>query len=823
MKNRQVWLSLLDLRLGVRMLTRYPVLTLVSTASLAVSIAIGAVCFAFISLMLWPRLPLPDGDDVVVVRQYDQASSRPESRLTADFLRWRSGTATLTDFAAGRAMGRNLQMGDGIVESIAVAEVTPSTFPMTRVAPIMGRALSDDDARPAATRVMVIGERLWRERYAADPAIVGKQFLLSDTPTTVVGVMPAAFRFPSVYEVWQPLAIDEAAAPRTGAGIDIWARLRPGVTRAQANGELAVLGARAAVDWPATHARLRATVGSPAVSNVSDPSERTLLASFNLGAGLIVLLVSGNVALLMFARASTRESEILVRSALGASRGRLVAQFFAEALVLSAPAAAIGLAIAGIGMAWGVNTFARVANDGKLLAFWITPGLPPISIAYGLGLALCAAVVTGVLPALKMTRGISGRLREAGAGGGGLRFGGIWTVLIVAQIAAAVAVPALMFLIQINVWSIERQQIGVPPEQYLMATLRRESDMSPARFESAVHRVRDDLGATSGVRRVTIADKLPLMWNGFYLIELDEIPGRGAAPPTDDERRGYRISTAAVEPDFFETFDAPPIAGRLLTPGDYSAVPRVVVVNQPFVDTVLGGRNAVGRRIRYIDAGYDGQRPPIGTPPPWLEIVGVVRDLGMHVAPSPTVAGAYMPLSLRGVDAVHIAARVTGDMIGPSNALRSIAAKADPTLRIADVQRLDRVKDPMLQTFGYLVRLFGAVDLSALVLALSGIYAVMSFAVSRRTREIGIRVALGSPPWRVMAAILRRPLVQVAAGILCGGTLALLISSADGLTLGLGFGVLGYALIMLGVCLLACIVPARRVLKVDPIAALRTE
>ena len=801
------------------MLRRYPVLTLISTASLAFAIAIGAAAFAFISLMLWPRLPLPDGDRIVRVQQYDQVAARPEWRVTTDFLRWRAGTGTLTDFAAGRDMQRNLQMGDGVVEPISVEEVTASMFRMVRVAPIMGRALTDDDARVAAPPVMVIGERIWRERYAADPNIVGTSLLLSDMPTTVVGVMPAWFRFPSIFEVWQPLKIDETAAPRAGTGLDIWARLKPGVTRVLANRELAALGARAAADWPATHEHLSAVVESPAVSNMKDPEERALIASFNLGIGLIVVLVSGNVALLMFARAATRESEMLVRTALGATRARLIAQFVAEALVLSAVAGAIGLALAELAMSWGVTTFTLVANDGELLPFWITPSLPPLSIVYGVGLALCAAAVTGVLPALKMTRRLSARLRETSAGGGGLKFGGVWTLLIVSQIAMTVAVPAVIYLLEINAWKIQDREIGVPTEQYLTAKLGRESNMTQARFEAAVRRVRDDMAATPGVRIATLADKLPLMWNGYYQIEVDE----GVAPPPEATRNAHHISTAAVEPNFFDAFEVQPIAGRLLALGDYGGVPRVVVVNQPLVDMVLGGRNAVGRRLRYINGGFDGQRPPIGAQAPWLEIVGVVRDLGMNVPDAPNAAGAYIPLSLRAVGAVQIAARVSGEMTAATNALRSIAAKADPTLRISDVQPLDRVSAPMVKTFGYIAGAFGAVTLSTLVLALSGIYAVMSFAVSRRTREIGIRVALGSPPSRVVLTILRRSVVQVAAGIVCGGLLAFLIASADGITLGLGVGVAGYALIMLGVCLLAGVVPARRVLKVDPIAALRAE
>jgi ABC-type lipoprotein release transport system permease subunit len=212
----------------------------------------------------------------------------------------------------------------------------------------------------------------------------------------------------------------------------------------------------------------------------------------------------------------------------------------------------------------------------------------------------------------------------------------------------------------------------------------------------------------------------------------------------------------------------------------------------------------------------------MGDQPPWLEIVGVVRDLGMNVQ-GPTVAGAYIPLTLRAVDTVHIAARISGDMVAATNALRSIAAKADPTLRVSDVQPLDQAKAPMVKTFQYIARAFGGVTLSTLVLALSGIYAVMSFAVSRRTREIGIRVALGSQPWRVVLTVMRRPLIQVTAGLVAGSLLAFVIASANGVTLGLGLGVAGYALIMLCVCLLACASPARRAVKIDPIAALRAE
>ena len=821
MRIPHIAMSWIDFKLAFRMLLRYPVLTLVSSASLALAIAIGAAAFAFISLSLWPRMPLPDGDEIVIVQHYDRAASQPEWRVVADFLRWRAGTTTLTDVAAGRGMARNLLMGDGLVEPISVAEVTASTFAMARVAPIRGRALTDADASAAAPPVVVIGERIWRERFGADPGFLGRTVLISDVPTAVVGVMPADFRFPSVYEVWQPLKINGGAVqPRAGIGVDIWARMKPGVTPEQANAELAVLSARHAAAWPATHASLVALVQPATSSDIGDPEERTLLASMNGFIALLVLLVSGNVALLMFARAATRESEIVVRNALGASRARLIGQFVAEALVLNVLAAIAGLTIAQRVMHWGLTAFVLDANGGQLLPFWITSTLPPMSIAYGVGLAMAATLVTGLLPAMKMTSGVSSRLREATAGGGGLRFGGVWTVLIVAQIAVTATFPAIAFIVKTAAWQSEARQIGVPTDRYLTAELGRASEMTQARFEAAVRRVREDLAATSGIARVALADHLPLMWNGHHVIEVDA----GGEGPADEGLVGaHLVSTAAVEPDFFGAFDALPIAGRLLAFADNTDVARVAVVNESFVRSVLGGRHAIGRRLKYLASSNGGQLIPQQQ---WIEIVGVVRDLGMGSDPTvPKEAGIYLPLNLQALtdDSVRIVGLVAGDMTAATNALRATAARADAALRIGDVQTLAAVTANGVKIINYIVAALGMVSVAALVLALSGLYAVMAFTVSRRTREIGIRVALGSPRSRVVVTILRRPLMQLTLGSVFGALLTVGVSRLMELTVGFSLGLIAVGPIIFAVCLLACIVPARRALRVDPIAALRAE
>jgi hypothetical protein len=281
------------------------------------------------------------------------------------------------------------------------------------------------------------------------------------------------------------------------------------------------------------------------------------------------------------------------------------------------------------------------------------------------------------------------------------------------------------------------------------------------------------------------------------------------------------VSTAAVEPEFFAAFDAQPIAGRLLAPADQEDVARVAVVNESFVRNVLGGRNAIGRRLKYQWSSSGGQRPPQQQ---WIEIVGVVRDLGMGSDPAaPLAAGVYLPLNLHAVSSVRIAGVVAGDMTTATNALRAAAAKADAELRLGDVQTLAAVTANGVKIVNYIVAAMGMVSVAALVLALSGLYAVMSFAVSRRTREIGIRLALGSPRSRVVVTILRRPLMQLTFGAAFGALLTVGVSQLMELPVSFSLGLIAVGPIIFAVCLLACIVPARRTLRVDPIAALRAE
>lgn len=806
---RSVRLSALDFRLGVRMLIRYPGLTIVGGLALAFAIAVGVSAFMFVSTYLWPTLPLDEGDRIVAVRQMDAEAGQPDPRITYDFTRWRTQLTSVVELGAMRERRQNLVTGGVEGDPIRVTEVTTDAFRLARVAPLLGRGLQEEDDRVGAPAVFVIGYSLWQTRFSAAPNVVGTTVMLDGVPATVVGVMPAGFLYPVGAEAWTPLQVGTSAvAPRQGPAIHVIGRLAPGVTIDRAQSELTTIGVQIAEEQPATHRLLRPEVIPFAASVVRvGPMERLALLSINAFVVLLLVLVSGNVALLMFARTASREHEIAIRGALGASRGRMVAQFFAEALVLGGVAAALGLVIAREGLRWGYAIFEVAAGDGEPLPFWFTPTISNTAMAYAVGLTVLAAIIAGVMPALKVTRGLQSRLKSGTPGGGGLRFGGVWTFVIVTQVALTVTFPATAFFTKRDGVQIESVDIGVPPERVLTARV----DASLARAQQLVQRLEQE----PGVVGVTLGSTLPMMYHPLNAIEVEDIP-LGSSRATGDPR----VSSAFVLPGFFATFDAPVTAGRGFTESDQHSAHRVVIVNETLVASRFGGMNPVGRRIRVV-ADDDH-----ATPSPWAEVIGVVRDLGMGVPPSPGVAGLYYPLATADSSALYVAVRVAGDATTMAPTLRAAASAVASDLRVWEVQPLSEVTAAELRAIDFFFRMTLGISAIALVLSLASIYAVMSFAVSRRTREIGIRIALGSERARVVLAILRRPLTQVSTG-LCVGLLFTTWMVNEiynrSLTSSQWLMILGYGVAMLMVCLLACLVPARRALAVEPTEALRAD
>jgi putative ABC transport system permease protein len=341
-----------------------------------------------------------------------------------------------------------------------------------------------------------------------------------------------------------------------------------------------------------------------------------------------------------------------------------------------------------------------------------------------------------------------------------------------------------------------------------------------AREQATARELERQLHAEPGVVGVTFAERLPRMHHLPHWIEVDS---GGAAPQDPRFPGGYRTSSSAVDADYFEVLGAPVLAGRAFHAGDLAPGSRVVIVNQSFVRLVLGGRNPIGRRLRYSWRNDESGPLSEGAEPgAWYEVVGVVPDLGMSAAADPKVAGFYHPLAADVVVPLHVAVHVRGgDAAAFAPRLRAVAAEVDPTLRIDAVARMDTLSDPGIEFTMFWVRLLAVVSAVAMLLSLSGIYAVMSFTVARRTREIGIRVALGASRRRVVAAVFARPLAQVGLGVVAGGVITAMFG--DSVRPAALAGALGYSVLMLGVCLLACIVPTRRALHVPPTEALRAD
>ncbi len=816
--------SWLDLKLGGRMLVKYPVLTIVGGFSMAFAIWVGAGTFEAIRQLVFPMIPLPDADRIVMLQNWDASANRPELRATHDFVAWRGSVQSVQDLGAYRTVTRNLMITEGLAEPVFTAEVSAAAFRVLRVPPVLGRTLVESDEQADAPLVAVIGYDLWQSRFNGDSGVIGLTVRLTGAPSTIVGVMPDGFAFPRTQELWVPLRIDISGDDRRqGMAIQIFGRLAPGASLEQARTELTNLGRIAAVDFPHTHQHLRPQVFTFAesVRAINGPGESMMLLTGNIYVIMLLVLVCANVGLLMFARAATRETEIVVRSALGASRRRIVMQMFAEALVLGSVAAVVGLTAAGWGVRWGLDLMRAELTDGSgNFSFWVDGKLSPLTFVYTTLLTLLAAAIAGVLPGLKITRNLGNRLKRTTAGAGGTHFGGMWTAVIVLQLAVTMGFPVVTFFVRKDAVRLETQPLPFPVDQYLSVRLDMErfptepgADTSAAAFQAryagAAQKLETRLESEPGVAGVVFAQHLPRQYHPNNQVEVDE----GAVAPHDE--RGHLVGSSNVDPKYLDVLGVSMLSGRWFNTSEASPDARVAVVNKAFVDRVMGGRNPIGRRIRYVRRSDPKTQP-------WFEIIGVAPDVGIRSGWGP--AGIYHPLVRASMYPLNAAIHVRGDPKVFAPRLRAIATDVDVTLRLTDLMPLKDVVNGEVNFHAFWVKLTTIVSAMILVFSLVSIYAVMSFAVSRRTREIGVRVALGGSPWRIVTAVFAHPLRQLGMGLLAGTLLvwALLGGTDNGLPTAKQLLTLGaYTTLMTVVCLIACAVPTRRALAVQPTEALR--
>ncbi len=812
--------SWLDWKLGARMLLKHPALTIVGGLSLTAAIAIGAVGIEVADELLYKPLPFDEGRRVVRLETRDTAASGLEPKVLHDLAIWRRSLGTVAELGAARVSERSVVTDDGRVEALRVAEITASAFPLTRVRPLLGRPLLPNDEIQGAEPVVVLGYDVWQRHFGRDPAIVGRVVTVGRTARTVVGVMPPRFGFPRNQQLWVPLPVQDAP-PREGPAVQVFGRLADGATWQDAAAELEVVSARLAADQPATHAQLRTRVRAFAGRT---PGERVRLEDLLIHAIILLVLgaVCANVATLVFARTAMREPEMVVRHALGASRGRVIAQIVTESLVLTLAAALLGLVVAQTAVRYAWDRASQLLGEG--LPFWVDLTLEPATIAYALLLALAAAVMLGLPPALKATgASVQRGLQGITSTGGTMKFGGIWSFVIGAQVTFTLLCLPAAAGIASNVLRDEATWAAFPAERYLTFHLGMDNEAVAGEhgvpddrqiaarralaYEAFAGRLREEPGVT----HLTYGDRLPTMSPEWVPVEMEQ---EGAAPARLQGNYEGGFAMAAVGAGYHDAFGARMVAGRALHAADAGAPNGPVVVNEAFMRVV--GRNPVGLRIRTLQPRGEGE------PGPWHEIVGVVSDLWTFSADWGTAAYIYRAASPEELDPVVVAVRVAGDAAPLAPRVAALARQADAGLHLRDIVTLDDIVEQEQSRMVAGSVAFGGVLFVALVFAAASLYALMAVAVQRRTREIAIRIALGASPRRVLRTVFARAGRQLGGGIVAGNGIILLIAwRTDALTPDLLVGLAIMSVVMAGVGALACAAPARRALRVQPTEALR--
>lgn len=798
-----------DLRYAARSLRSAPSFTITAVLALALGIGATSAILSVVNGVLLRPLAYADADRLVVLLHDGRNPVAP-----ANFIDWRAQTHSFTDVAAAEYWTPDVT-GDDDPESIYALRLTGTMFSMLGVSPTLGRTFTVAEAHTGADRVAVIGFGLWQRRFGGDPGVVGKTIALNGQPYSIIGVMPKSFQFAPFWarkaELWAPLSLDDRTTSRGGSSLRVFARLKPGVTLDAARSDVRDVTARLEREYPGSN---RNVVVTPLKEQVVGAVRTPLLVLFGAVA-FVVLAACANVAHMLLVRASARRREIAVRTALGATRGRLIGQLFTESILLAAIGGAAGIAFA----LWAVRVL--VAASPSVIPRIATVSVDARVLMMALVVTAATALLFGLVPAIRSTRvrlaetfrdgdhsSSDGRDRARSRG-----------VLVASEFALALVLLIGTGLMVRTFVALEHIDPGFNPNGVVSMIV--STSGTPANdtarhaqfYVDALERVK----AAPGIAEASYINHLPIagdLWGFRFTVE-----GRPTPRPGEGPSAAYRV----VFPGYFSTMRIPILSGRDVAATDRAGAPRVVVINELMAKTHWPGQSALGKRISLDDST-------------WTTVVGVVKNVVRSDWSAPPAEEVYLPFAQqhgyvtgRSMTLVARVACATGDcdasVAAPSirAAVRSVEQKA-PISALATMSSV--VADATAAQRFYLVLLasFAAIAIS---LAAVGIYGVMSYTVSRRRQEIGIRVALGADPRRVVGVVLRQGLELAAVGAGVG------IVAAAGLTRlmrGILYGVTPHDVvtfaavtaILLIVALVATLVPAYRAARIDPLTALRS-
>lgn len=822
-----------DLRYAFRLLRAHPAVTAVVIGTLAVGIGANAAMFSIVNAALYAPLPFDRPDSLVLVWGSKPDADRTDLPLSLPNFRDTRAAARTFDSMSAWVGAKGSVSGNPQPEPVHYGVVSAQFFSTLGVAPMLGRTFLAEEDEPGRPPTAIIAHRLWVRRFAASQRVLGQPIVLNGRSYQVVGVMPPAFRFMTASEeaeVWLPFGQDffpQRRFVRSLSSLGVVARVKARVTLAEAQSELDRIAHVLEREEPSTNAGWRMRL-VPVREQVVGRLRPALVAM--TGAVAFVLLIAcANVASLLLARARVRRREMAVRAALGASRARVVRQLLIESMVLALAGGAAGLATA----AGALHLITSLPfQDGNTLAPYAISAADIRLDTRVLGFAALISIVTGILfglaPALRLSSAnLTPALKEGGGRGAVGTRDPARSLLVVTQIALSIVLLVGASLMARTFVRLQNVSLGFDPHKVLTF----EVNLPPARYGAAdritvfYDRLLQDLRALPGVESAGAAEFVPL--GGVDASTRTFAEGRPMPGPGEGFQTHYR----AVAGDYYEAMGARLVAGRGFTERDAAGAPRVAIVNEALARRHWPGENPIGKRLAldFETMTYRPDGPPrVDLASAFRQIVGVVADMKHAAVDSDALPEMFVPLQQRPVPTMTVAVRAQGDLVHLAGRIRDQVLAIDPDQPIAGVRPMAQRLTESVARRRFNLLLFGVFAAVALALAAVGVYGVMSYAVSQRTRELGVRVALGAASGDVLRLILGDGLKLVLAGILCGlaGSVALSrtmdallfgVASTDAAAYAAGVAVLGL------VALVACYVPARRAARIDPVLALQGE
>jgi predicted permease len=815
-----------DIRFAGRLLLKDKWFTLVAALALALGIGVNATVFTFVNAVLIRGLPIADPDRTLVVDSFDRVRNRGNNVSYLDYQDYKDNAKSFDAWGAYDGTLANLSDEGQPPERYNGSHVSANTFSVLGARPVIGRDfVAADDVRGAGP-VAIIGYKVWLNRYGLNPSVVGKTVRLNDVPTTIIGVLPEGFQFPFNTDVWMPLhqITNLEEQKRNSRSLLTLAHLKPGVTRAQAQSELINISRALESANPDTNKNIQARLQTFNEQQNGGPI-RTVFLSLMGAVAFVLLIACANVANLLLSRATNRAREISVRVSLGASRWRIVRQLLLESVLLSIIAGIGGLGIAAI----GIRLFDRATADvGR--PYWIEFTMDGTVLAFFGAVCLGTGIIFGLAPALHASKAdVNEILKEGGrSGSAGVRARRMTGALMVAELVLTVVLLAGAGFMMRNFVTMYRLDLGVDTSRLLTMSLALPDRKYPALEQRLAfyERLEERLKSNPKIENVTVTSNIPLQ--GGFLRKL-EIEGK----PLDQGQQAPNVTMLTIDPRYFQTMGMTLQRGRGFTDEDgMSGHDAAAIINQRFAALHFPGQDPLGRRIT-LSIDLQGAAPPQGGIPLSLTatIVGIVPNLRQRdfQLPDPDPI-AYLPFRMDPRGFMNLIVRSAGDPNAMTPIVREEVRGVDPDLPLFGIRTMDAQLAQARWPFRIFGAMFGIFAVIALVLSAVGLYAVTAYAVSQRTQEIGIRMALGAQSNEVSWLFLRRSLIQLAIGLTLGvagafgvGTLfqqtQLLVQNRAGDPITIG----GIVILLAIVASAACFVPAKRATKLDPLIALRRD